>query len=154
MRDLCVCHQQVMKPTQSSHQRLRLGDSNLLVAVDTNTQRLLKYQELDGPIAAAAGMSSSTAGQQQQHSHHHHHRRGKGAQHWKLDASFWSERDCVQVRLWVLGGWGGGMLVVHHIPVSCQSTRQGAVVQLCVSSLHAYLLQVWAVYMGVELLLC
>eukprot|EP00878_Enallax_costatus_P018338 GHUV01019301.1.p1 GENE.GHUV01019301.1~~GHUV01019301.1.p1 ORF type:complete len:732 (+),score=248.43 GHUV01019301.1:153-2348(+) len=98
MRDLCVCHQQVMKPTQSSHQRLRLGDSNLLVAVDTNTQRLLKYQELDGPIAAAAGMSSSTAGQQQQHSHHHHHRRGKGAQHWKLDASFWSERDCVQVR--------------------------------------------------------
>jgi hypothetical protein len=92
-----------MKPTHEPHQRLRLGDTSLLVALDSSNQRLLKYQELDSPAAAAApgGQRDSSSGHHGGHHHHHHHhhhgRRGRSSQVWKLDASFWSERDCVQV---------------------------------------------------------
>jgi hypothetical protein len=104
MLHVCVVHRQVMKPTHEPHQRLRLGDNNLLVALDSSNQRLLKYQELDSPAAAAAAaaggaLRDSSSGHQGGHHHHHHHqgRRGRSSQVWKLDASFWSERDCVQV---------------------------------------------------------
>jgi hypothetical protein len=89
-----------MKPTNEPHQRLRLGDTSLLVALDSSNQRLLKYQELDSPAAAAGAPHDSSSGHHGGHHHHHHHhhgRRGRSSQVWKLDASLWSERDCVQV---------------------------------------------------------
>ncbi|KAF8069524.1 translation initiation factor eIF-2B subunit epsilon [Scenedesmus sp. PABB004] len=89
---------QVMKPTESAHQRLRLGDTNLLVALDPASQRLLKYQELDGPAPPPPGGAAHGHGHGHGHGHHHHHRRGRGGRCWKLDAALWSERDSVQVR--------------------------------------------------------
>uniref|UniRef100_A0A383VLX2 Translation initiation factor eIF2B subunit epsilon n=1 Tax=Tetradesmus obliquus TaxID=3088 RepID=A0A383VLX2_TETOB len=102
-RDKDAIMTMVMKPTHEPHQRLRLGDTSLLVALDSSSQRLLKYQELDSPAAAAAaagGQRDSSSAHHGAHHHHHHHhgRRGRSSQVWKLDASLWSERDCVQVR--------------------------------------------------------
>lgn len=164
---LLVCvtphHPQVMKSVQTPYQRLRLGDSNLVVALDKHTQvhgrvgghqaraqrstrrrqpeqahtdcsqhtphlskmqasklmccvmlcscfccgvqRLLKYQELEGPgtaadssSGAAAAAGGDAAHSHHHHHHHHHHGRRRGGQLWKLDAALWSERDVVQVR--------------------------------------------------------
>ncbi|MEW5304708.1 MAG: hypothetical protein WDW36_007300 [Sanguina aurantia] len=61
----------VMKPIRHPLQRLRLGDSELIVTLDSTTNRLLKYTETDGRRAGAPVM---------------------------LDAALFSERDCVQVR--------------------------------------------------------
>ncbi|KXZ48102.1 hypothetical protein GPECTOR_30g197 [Gonium pectorale] len=60
-----------MKPVQHPSQRLRLGDTDLLVVLDATTQRLLKYTEIEPgrPVPLA-----------------------------KLDCALFSERDEVQVR--------------------------------------------------------
>ena len=61
-------------------------------------QRLLKYQELDGPGTAAESSSAAAdAHKHHHHHHHHHHGRRRGGQLWKLDAALWSERDVLQV---------------------------------------------------------
>lgn len=60
-----------MKSTQHPRQRARMGDAEVVVAVDPATQRLLKYQEADG---------------------------ARGGSTFKVDASFFSERDNVMVR--------------------------------------------------------
>jgi len=62
----------IMKATQHANQRLRLGDTELLVCIDPATKRLLKYHEQE-PTRAPASVV-------------------------KVDASFFSERDSVQVR--------------------------------------------------------
>lgn len=59
-----------MKPIRHPLQRLRLGDSELIVTLDASTNRLLKYTETDGRRAGAPVM---------------------------LDAALFSERDCVKV---------------------------------------------------------
>lgn len=61
----------VMKPGCSDTQRRRLGDTDLLVVLDPSTQRLLKYMELDTPESEVLA---------------------------KVDTSFFSERDTVEVR--------------------------------------------------------
>jgi hypothetical protein len=73
----------------------------LLVALDSQTQRLLKYQELEGPAAGGAGDAAAAGVARPHHHHHHHHhhqgKRARGSQFWKLDAALWSERDSIQV---------------------------------------------------------
>ena len=70
-----------MKSAADQVQRLRLGENQLLVALDSATQQLLKLQELGG------------------------HRGGGGRrqQTCPVDASFFGERDALQV-----GRRGGG----------------------------------------------
>ncbi|KAG2491384.1 hypothetical protein HYH03_010176 [Edaphochlamys debaryana] len=60
-----------MKPVHHPSQRLRLGDSDLVVVLDPTTHRLLKYTELES---------------------------GRPAQLAKLDCALFSERDEVQIR--------------------------------------------------------
>lgn len=62
-----------MKRVSSPHQLLRLGVPETVVALDPATHRMLKFHEPD-VCAARAGML-------------------------KLDATFYSERDNVQVRM-------------------------------------------------------
>jgi len=70
-----------MKQASDPHQRLRLGDAPLVVAVDPSCQRLLRY------VDYATGAGGSGKG-------------GRGAV--KIDAALFGERDGVQVR----GGGG------------------------------------------------
>ena len=64
----------VMKAAHHPHQRLRLGDAEVLTCIDSSTQRLLKYQETEG---GGGGKANGMV---------------------KMDAAFFSERDTVQVR--------------------------------------------------------
>lgn len=61
-----------MQPVQHPAQRTRLGDTELLVAVDPGSSRLLRYQELEAGRASGAS--------------------------FKLDAGFFGERDHISVR--------------------------------------------------------
>jgi len=63
----------IMKSTQHPRQRARMGDAEVVVALDPATQRLLKFHEAEGA-------------------------RGAGAGTWKVDAALYGERDAVQVR--------------------------------------------------------
>lgn len=63
----------VMKPIGQPKQRLRVGDSELLVVVDPATRRLLKYVEHEAGRGSAASVAS-------------------------VDAALFGERDRVQVR--------------------------------------------------------
>ncbi len=67
-----------MKSAKDPCQRLRLGDTGLVVALDPESDRLLKYTELDGPDGSSKKSSVS--------------------RQLKIDAAFFSERDGVQVR--------------------------------------------------------
>lgn len=70
----------MLKSARDPFQRLRLGDTGLIVAVDPTTQRLLKYAELDEHGAATA-------------------------QSVKIDAALFSERDDVQVVMTKMTGY-------------------------------------------------
>jgi hypothetical protein len=59
-----------MKTVTHPSQRLRLGDNDLVLTLDSETQRLLKYQEIIGRKGSAVN---------------------------KVDAAFFSERNSVQV---------------------------------------------------------
>ncbi len=71
---------QVMQPVPNPVQRQRLGDSELVVALDPATNRLLRYQELEPGSRAAGGA-------------------------FKVDAGLFGERDAVTVR-WAARGRG------------------------------------------------
>lgn len=69
-----------MKQASDPHQRLRLGDAPLVVAVDAACQRLLRY--VDYATGAGAGGRGG----------------GRGGGSVKIDAALFGERDGVQVR--------------------------------------------------------
>eukprot|EP00955_Chlamydomonas_euryale_P062212 358312-Chlamydomonas_euryale.AAC.1 len=78
--------------TASAAQAARMGEPEVLACLDPATKRLLKYVELAGAGGGADGLAKG----------------GKGAASVKIDASFFSERDGVQVLMCVWGGGTGG----------------------------------------------
>ncbi|KAI8468580.1 MAG: nucleotide-diphospho-sugar transferase [Monoraphidium minutum] len=75
----------LMKRASDPHQRLRLGDAPLAVALDPSNQRLLRYADYATGAGLGGGRSGGGGG-------------GRAGGAFKVDAGLFGERDGVQLR--------------------------------------------------------